>query len=87
MKRLVRAGQLELVTGGWVMADEANAHYFALLDQLIEGHQWIQRHLGSPPRRFLSCRLHAASCPVASTPLPALSPPRCVTINAVSVQV
>lgn len=37
LKALVDQGRFEITTGGWVMADEANVHVYAMVNQLIEG--------------------------------------------------
>ena len=50
VRQLVKRRQLEIVGGGWVVPDEANPHYFALVDQMIEGHQWLEQNIGVKPK-------------------------------------
>ncbi|XP_018012981.1 alpha-mannosidase 2 [Hyalella azteca] len=46
---LLKEGRLEVLTGGWVMPDEASTHLYALVDQMVIGHQWLNRTLGIKP--------------------------------------
>lgn len=46
VKNLLRNGQLEFVTGGWVQPDEANSELYALEIQLEEGFDWIRENIG-----------------------------------------
>lgn len=48
--RLLDRGQLEIVTGGWVMTDEANSHYYSMIQEMLHGHQWLLNNLNYRPR-------------------------------------
>ncbi|KAK2656982.1 hypothetical protein Ddye_010034 [Dipteronia dyeriana] len=50
MKKLVDAGQLEFVNGGWCMHDEAATHYIDMIDQTTLGHRAIKEQFNKAPR-------------------------------------
>lgn len=51
---LLKSGQIEIVTGGWVMNDEANSHWLSIIQQLTTGHQWLLDNLNYTPRNAWS---------------------------------
>lgn len=46
---MIKRRQLEFVTGGWVMSDEANSHWLNILQQLTEGQAWLKLNLNVTP--------------------------------------
>ena len=50
VRKLLETGQMEFVTGGWVMHDEAAAHVDDMLMQLQEGVAWLNETLGVLPK-------------------------------------
>lgn len=46
--RYLKNGQFEIVSGGWVMTDEANAHLYSIVMEAFEGHEFIKNQMGMP---------------------------------------
>ena len=42
------------------MNDEANTHYFGMVDQLLEGHLWMQENL--PGKLQVEINMHIMTC-------------------------
>jgi alpha-mannosidase len=50
IKKLIQSGQLEIVTGGWVINDEACPNYEDIISLMQMGHTFVKREFGVIPR-------------------------------------
>ena len=50
VRRLVKEGRLELLNAGWSMQDEACVYYEDMLNNMMIGHEFVQREFGVTPR-------------------------------------
>ncbi|GMT06790.1 hypothetical protein PENTCL1PPCAC_28964, partial [Pristionchus entomophagus] len=49
VRELVSSGRLEFTSGSWVMTDKANVYFPVSVDNIVEGHQFIQKEFGKLP--------------------------------------
>ncbi|CAK92228.1 unnamed protein product (macronuclear) [Paramecium tetraurelia] len=49
VKELVRNGQLEFLSGGWCMNDEATSYYEDIIDQMTLGHKFLLQNFNYTP--------------------------------------
>uniref|UniRef100_A0A0K0FV29 Alpha-mannosidase n=1 Tax=Strongyloides venezuelensis TaxID=75913 RepID=A0A0K0FV29_STRVS len=54
IKKLLSDKKLEIITGGWVMSDEANSHFFSQITELFEGHEFLRNNLQYIPTNHWS---------------------------------
>ena len=49
VKKLIQNGQLEIINGGWVAGDEADPNYEDMINNMMIGHQFLEKEFGVKP--------------------------------------
>ena len=49
LKKQIKNGQFEVVSGGWGSADQATPNYEDLIDNIMIGHQFLQKEFNQVP--------------------------------------
>ena len=67
-RRLVRAGQLQFINGGWCMHDEAAPHYVDMIDQTTLGHRLLLEQFNVTPTTVLAATLYVQPAVLGAQP-------------------